>query len=86
MENLPLNSDGGHFLLGLGFRPSESVHGLAGLSAGPYDGLGATLKCDVRLTPAAASNLGTWLGQSGGQFQGGASVGITVRTPGPEGE
>ena len=79
MENVPLYSAGGYFDLGLGFRPSSGLDAWAGISAGgPFDATGAALKADWWVTRRMSVDLRARLGYSGGQYQNGVSVGVSV--------
>lgn len=79
MENVPVCSGGGYFDLGMGFHPHPRFDWWIGVSSGPFEGAGATIKTAWQASPRWTLDVSGRLGASGGEPQNGAAIGISSR-------
>ena len=77
MESMPLYSGGGYVDIGVGSHLSRRWDLYAGLSAGPFDGPGVSLRTEYRALPNLAISAKTRLGASGGETQSGVALGLS---------
>ena len=77
MENVPLYSGGGFYDIGVGAHVSRNWDVYSGLSAGPFDGPGLTLRTAYRAHPNLAITAQTRLGKGGGENQSGVALGMS---------
>jgi hypothetical protein len=77
MESVPLDSDGGYFDLGLGYRPSQRLRMWTGIGVLPYDQMGLMVRSEWRMTPHLRLNANARAGSSESIFEGGISAGVT---------
>lgn len=77
MESMPLYSGGGYSDIGVGSHVHRNWDIYAGISTGPFDGLGVALRTEYRALPNLAVSARTRLGYSGGEAQNGVALGLS---------
>lgn len=80
-ENLPLVSGGGYINLGVGYPGGTRASLFTGFSAMPYDGLGIVQKISWRISNGFDLDLNGRAGVTGGNFEGGFSLGLRYHLP-----
>ncbi len=83
LESVPLYSGGGFADIGFGGHPHRLWDIYMGMSGGPFDGPGLSLKCDYRVRPHWAITGRARLGESGGEAQNGMGLGLTYSSLSP---
>jgi hypothetical protein len=77
LNDVPPYSAGGYLEVSLGFWPHAGVNATLGLSAGPYDHLGALLGADIRLSREFKALVRARLGESQGIGENAISLGLS---------
>jgi hypothetical protein len=80
-ENLPLTSGGGYINLGVGYPAGNRAQMFTGFSATPYDQLGLIQKISWQLSDRFDLDLNGRVGNAGGKFEGGISLGLRYHLP-----